>query len=225
MTVAHTFVYAPAYDMATCLAMFTNLSSTIIFISRVEMHFHERYKIYSEAVTGGRGEDIRVAKMRMFRLLSEELVSLTRVQFIISLVIFLLAMILLPKFGFGGLTLRIYPCLAAGYFILFLMYAEIIFLYYFNDLSGAVLTGVVFCLSVLVGSIVSTHFQDIWYGAGLTAGSFAGWTVAYLRLRWLERNLDEHIFCKGVLMKRRHAIEPSSKVYSRYTMQKEVNEE
>lgn len=30
MTVAHTFVYAPAYDMATCLAMFTNLSSTII---------------------------------------------------------------------------------------------------------------------------------------------------------------------------------------------------
>ncbi len=225
MVVANSFVSVTTYDMATCLAMFTNISASVIFISRVEMHFHERYKIYSEAVTGGRGEDIRVAKMRMFRLLSEELVSLARVQFIISLVIFLLAMILLPKFGFGGLTLRIYPCLAAGYFILFLMYAEIIFLYYFNDLSGAVLTGVVFCLSVLVGSIVSTHFQDIWYGVGLTAGSFAGWTVAYFRLRWLERNLDEHIFCKGVLMKRRHAIEPSSKVYSRYTMRKGVDEE
>ncbi len=62
MTVAHTFVYAPAYDMATCLAMFTNLSSTIIFISRVEMHFHERYKAYSEAVIGGRWEDINNAK-------------------------------------------------------------------------------------------------------------------------------------------------------------------
>ncbi len=43
MEVAHSFVYAPPYDLATCLAMFTNISSTIIFIARVEMHFHERY--------------------------------------------------------------------------------------------------------------------------------------------------------------------------------------
>ena len=120
--------------------------------------------------------------------------------------------------------MRIYPCLAAGYFILFLMYAEIIFLYYFNDLSGAVLTGVAFCLSVLVGSIISTQFQDIWYGAGLMAGSFVGWTAGYLRLRWLERNLDEHIFCKGMLMKSRHLPKPSSKVYSRYTIQKGVDD-
>ena len=224
MVVAKSFASATTYDMATCLAMFTNISASVIFISRVEMHFHERYKVYSEAVTGGRGEDIRVAKKRMFRLLSEELVSLARVQFIISLIIFLLAMVLLPKFGFGGLTLRIYPCLAAGYFILFLMYAEIIFLYYFNDLSGAVLTGVAFCLSVLVGSIISTQFQDIWYGAGLMAGSFVGWTAGYLRLRWLERNLDEHIFCKGILMKSRHLPKPSSKVYSRYTIQKGVDD-
>ena len=224
MVVAKSFVSVTTYDMATCLAMFTNISASVIFISRVEMHFHERYKVYSEAVTGGRGEDIRVAKKRMFRLLSEELVSLARVQFIISLIIFLLAMILLPKFGFGGLTLRIYPCLAAGYFILFLMYAEIIFLYYFNDLSGAVLTGVAFCLSVLVGSIISTQFQDIWYGAGQMAGSFVGWTAGYLRLRWLERNLDEHIFCKGMLMKSRHLPKPSSKVYSRYTIQKGVDD-
>ncbi len=52
--------------------------------------------------------------------------SLARVQFIITLVIFLVCMILLPQLGFEGMTLRIYLCLAAGYFILFLMYAEII---------------------------------------------------------------------------------------------------
>ena len=40
------------------------------------------------------------------QLLSEELVSLARVQLIISPIIILLAMVLLPKFGFGGLTLR-----------------------------------------------------------------------------------------------------------------------
>lgn len=113
MTVAHTFVYAPAYDMATCLAMFTNLSSTIIFISRVEMHFHERYKAYSEAVIGGRWEDINNAKNRMFRQLASELMNLVRIQFIVSVVLYLLCVIFLPGMGFSGLVMQIYPCLGS----------------------------------------------------------------------------------------------------------------
>ena len=52
MTVAKSFVCNQSYDMASCLAMFTNLSATVIFITRVEMHFHEKYKRYSEAVIG-----------------------------------------------------------------------------------------------------------------------------------------------------------------------------
>ena len=152
----------------------------------------------------------------MFRLLSEELMSLARVQFIITLIIFLLCMIFLPQFGFGGMTLRIYPCLAAAYFILFLMYAEIIFLYYFNDLNGSVLTGLCFCFGTLLGSVISSHLTDIWYGMGLVAGSFIGWTVAYSRIQWLEKNLDVHIFCNGQLLKKQSEMRPSSKVYDRY---------
>lgn len=132
--------------------------------------------------------------------------SLARVQFIITLVIFLICMIFLPQLGFGGMTMRIYPCLASGYFILFLMYAEIIFMYYFNDMKGCVLTGLVFCLITLVGSIISSHFTEIWYGAGLVVGSFAGWTVAYGRLRWMEKHLDVHIFCNGHLLKKKKVI-------------------
>ena len=103
------------------------------------------------------------------------------------------------------MTMRIYPCLASGYFILFLMYAEIIFMYYFNDMKGCVLTGLVFCLITLVGSIISSHFTEIWYGAGLVVGSFAGWTVAYGRLRWMEKLLDVHIFFNGHLLKKKKA--------------------
>ena len=111
MIVVCSFVCVQPYDMATCLAMFTNISASVIFISRVEMHFHERYKAYSEAVIGGRGCDIEITKKRMFRMLAEELMSLARVQFIITLVIFLFCMIFLPRLGFGGMTMRIYPCL------------------------------------------------------------------------------------------------------------------
>lgn len=216
MVVANSFVCVTAYDLATCLAMFTNISSSVIFISRVEMHFHERYKAYSEAVIGGRGMDIDITQKRMFRLLSEELMNLARVQFIISLVIFLICMIFLPQLGFGGMTMRIYPCLAAGYFILFLMYAEIIFLYYFNDLEGSLLTAAVFCVTTMAGALAATHFSDIWYGIGLVLGAFAGWTIAYMRIRWLERNLDEHIFCNGHLLQKGKGTRPSDKVYDRY---------
>ena len=112
--------------------------------------------------------------------------------------------------------MRIYPCLAAGYFILFLMYAEIIFMYYFNDMKGCVLTGLAFCLITMAGSMISTHFSEIWYGAGLVAGSFAGWTVAYMRLQWMEKHLDFHIFCNGHLLKKKKGDCPSPKVFDRY---------
>ena len=76
--------------MSICRAMFKNISAIVIFISRVEMYFHGRYIAYSEAVIGGRGTDIDITKKGMFRALSEELMSLARVQFIITLVIFLI---------------------------------------------------------------------------------------------------------------------------------------
>ena len=203
LVVANSFVCMPAYDMATCLAMFTNISASVIFISQVEMYFHERYRKYSEAVTGGRGMDIRNTKSRMFEQLSDEIMNLVRIQFIVTVVIFFLAVMVLPRFGFGGLVLEIYPCLTPGYFILFIMYSAIIFLYYFNDLNGALLTAVCFVTFTFAGSMMSKELTPLWYGLGLILGSFAGWITAYYRLRKMERNLDVHIFCTGHLMKRR----------------------
>lgn len=216
MVVAKSFVCMTAYDMATCLAMFVNISATVIFISRVEMHFHSRYKAYSEAVIGGRGIDIDNAKQRMFRQLSEELFNLVRIQFIVTIVLYFLSIIILPEMGFGGRILRIYPCLAVGYFILFTMYAEIIFLYYFDDLTGGLFTAGIFVLVTLVGSIIATHLTDVWYGIGLVAGAFAGFVYGYCRLRWMERNLDDHVFCTGRLIPNGRGSMPDSKVFDRY---------
>lgn len=221
MVVADSFVCMTTYDMASCLAMFTNISASVLFISRVEMHFHERYKGYSEAVIGGRGMDIENAKKRMFRQLSEELMSLVRVQFIVSVVIFFLAIIFLPRFGFGGLVMQMYPCLAVGYFILFVMYAAIIFQYYYSDLKGAVLTSFCFCLATMLGAIFATTLTPSWFGIGLVFGAVVGWAVAYHRLRVIEKTLDVHIFCNGHIMKRGHGGYPSNKVYDRYQLRKE----
>lgn len=209
------FVFNQPYDMATCIALFTNLSATVIFITHMEMHFFEKYKAYSEAVIGGKKADIENAKKRMFRQLGNELMNLVRVQFIISVVVYLLCVVFLPQFGFAGTVMRIYPCLAAGYFILFLMYAALLLLYYFSDLRGAVMTVLSFFLITLFGSMFAMRLTEIWYGVGLVAGSFVGWSVAYMRLRWVERNLDTHIFCQGFILKTENSPKPSGLVYIR----------
>ena len=216
MTVANSFVCCEPYDLATCIAMFTNISASVIFISRVEMNFHEAYKEYSESIIGGRLATIERSKKRMFNRLSNELMSLVRIQFIISVILFLICIVMLPRYGFSGLVMQIYPCLAAGYFILFIMYAAIIFLYYFNDLKGAMITSICFCSVTFIGTIVSVNFTPLWYGAGFLAGSFVGWVVAYFRLRWVESNIDIHVFCQGNILKKGLGKKPSSKVYDVY---------
>ena len=213
MHLVNTFVCNQPYDMATCLAMFTNISASVIFISRVEMYFHERYRAYADAVFGGRGIDIRNTKKRMFRQLGSELMTLVRLQFIVSVIIYLIFVIFLPGMGYAGLVMRIYPMVAAGYFILFLMYSEIIFLYYFEDLKGALITAISFCGGPFLASLVAVHLSSIFYGTGVWVGSVTGFVVAYMRLRWMEKHLDEHMFCRGNIMKQAKGIKPSPKVF------------
>lgn len=213
VTVAKSFLCAETYDLASCIAMFTNISASVIFIVLVEMHFNSRYKQYSEAIIGGRLLDIKKAELRMFRLLTDQLMNLVRIQFIISTGIFLVCLIVLQRFGYTGTVIQIYPCLAVGYFILFIMYPVFLFLYYFNDLNGALATSIIFCIVTFAGSILSRNAETIWYGAGLTAGAFAGWTYAYFRLRWLEKHISSHIFCNGTIIRQLSGKRPSGQVY------------
>mgnify|MGYP002855537594 CR=1 FL=1 len=213
MVVADSFVCAEPYDMATFLALVTNISSSMIFISNVELRFHDRYKKYSEAIIGGRLIDIENTKLRMFRQLSAELLNLARTQFIISVIIFLTFLVFLPRFGFSGMVMQIYPMLAVSYYVLFLMYGGLIFLYYFNDLLGAAFTSILFFVTTLIASIGASHLDIIWYGVGLLAGSVVGWWFVYFRIRWVERNIEEHTFCRGTILAKAQGKVPSSRVY------------
>ncbi len=157
--------------------------------------------------------DIEKSKNRMFSLLSYQLMDVVRNQFTISVLIYLLCVVFLPRFGFAGQTMEIYPCLAAGYFVIFLLYSCIIYLFYFNDKTGALLTTFSFLVVTAVVSLFARSFPPIWYGIGTFAGAFSGWVVAYFRLRWVERNLDEHIFCRGTLIPSQYEAMPTNIVF------------
>lgn len=213
MVVANSFVFAQPYDVATYLAVLTNITASVIFTNRIEKNFSAQYKTFSEAVIGGRLADIKLAQKRLFRLLGENLTDMVRVQFIVSLLVFLFMMLFLPQLGFSEQILSIYPLLAAGFFVLYIMYAEILFLYYFNDQKGAAITTLLFCLSTLALSIFSSRLSELWYGLGLFLGAFIGWTAGFVRLQWVERHIDKHIFSRGTLLAQEKGPKPSGKVY------------
>jgi len=200
--VRDTFRSAPVYDMATCLAMFSNISTMVIFMVQVEVNFHDRYQAYCQEVIGGTGRYVETAKREMFRTLIKEVQHIIQIQLILTVSIFLIAIIFLPQFGFGGMVMVIYPGLAAAYFLIFIMYSMVIFLYYFDDEKGAMYTTLAFFLGTLIGSLVSMNFTPNFYGVGTFFGAFLGWTVGFYRLRNVERYLDRHIFCTGEMVKK-----------------------
>lgn len=213
MVVVNTYVCCQPYDLATCLAMFTNIFASVVFIVQIENHFAGRYKEFNESVIGGKLRNIEKQKSRLFRMLSQELLSLVQFQFVVSTVLYFLAVVFLPRLGISGLTMEIYPCLAAAFFIVFLMYAEVLFLYYFDDTNGALITNIAFFVVTFAVSLLVRDLNPIWYGLGLLAGAFTGWSVAFARLRWVERNLDRHVFCTGKLIKTVNQAMPSAMVY------------
>ncbi len=217
LVLRNTFVCNQPYDMASCLAMFTNISASVFFISRVEMHFHDRYQDYIESIIGGKLDTIEKNKKRMFKGLSSQLLTLTHLQFIVSVIIYFIAIIVLPVIGFSGLIMEIYPQLAIGYFLTFLMYAELLFLYYFDDLTGAMINGIIFASFSIIGSIIASNLSDIWYGVGFTLAAFLSFTFSYFRLRWIEKSIDVHVFCRGNIIKKVYEDMPRSDVYNVYT--------
>jgi len=202
ITVAGTLYSAPVYDMAAFLAMMTNVSLLIIFTVRVETNFHERYQDYCQQLLGGVGKEIVMAKNNMFQIMVKEIQYIAQVQTGLSMIIFLFLMICAPALNFGGAIMTIYPALAAGYFVIFLMYCSIIMLFYFDDGLGAALSAGTFFVVTLVVSLAATSFRPSLYGIGAFIGAFCGWTIAFFRLRYIERNINRQMYCKGDLVKR-----------------------
>lgn len=97
------------------------------------------------------------------------------------------------------MTLKIYPSLAVGYFILFLMYAEIIFLYYFDDLTGQ--SGQRSCLPGDMDwqSDCNTFTGDLVWRRGHSR-SICRMECGICETAMGRKNMDRHVFCRGNLI-------------------------
>ena len=148
-------------------------------------------------------------------MLADQIMSMVRIQFIISTVVFLICMLILQKLGYSGVVIQLYPCLAAGYFIMYIMYSTFCFCIILMILQVRLSHHFLFVLFTLIFSIISSKLDIIWYGAGLVLGSFIAWTYGYFRLKWLEKNIEYHIFCNGTILDQVVGDKPTSKVYQK----------
>ena len=215
LVVVNSYVSNQAYDMASFIAILTNISGSIFFLTNTEMHFHERYTEYLNSVINAKLDHIEEAKTRMFRTLSMQMLSLVQMQFIVSVVLFFLTYAFLPALGFSGLTMQIYPMLAVGYFFSQIMYSCILFLYSFNDTRGSLIAGLLFAGLSLLASFLSAQLTSEWYGAGFALAGLVTFIYLFLRLRWLEKNIDYYVFCAGTVMEPAKRKRPPDVVFRR----------
>ena len=213
IVVAKSFVSAPVYDMATCIAMFINISTMVIFIVEVETNFHDCYQAYCQSLMGGIGEEIKYAKKEMFRSIKNELLFIIEIQIIFTISIFFITILVLPMISVGGLITSILPTLTVGYFVLFIMYGMIIFIYYFNVYNMALMTSAIFFFVAFIGSVICRSLPPSLYGLGFLLGAFSGLTYAYYSLQKIEKNLDYYVFCKGTITTKVIEKEYGQKIY------------
>lgn len=212
IVVAETYISMQPYDMATCLALFTDISTIIIFTVMAETKFHVKFQSYTAALNGGTLKRIKKEKESMFFLLMKQISLIFGLQIIITILFYLLIKIFAPSFGFGGMTLEIYPSLAVAYLVIFLMYGNMVYLFYFNDNRGAFYTGFIFFVCGGLGAWLSKDLSVAYYGLGILVGSIIGWTYTFFRIRYMEKHFEEHIFCKQKIVEVRQVARKNNDI-------------
>lgn len=220
--VAEVFQSAPTYDMATYLAMISNISVLVIFVVNVETKFHTAYKAYCESIIGAAGKDIRRTKQKMIETLRRETIYIVQIQVIVNIIVYVTALVIFPKIGIEGVVLSMYPALSIGYMILYLVQCLMIYLFYLDDQKGAPLVGLAFFAGTLLGTLVTVKLPPGMGGLGLVFGASCGFTAAFFRIRYKLIHLDRHIYGRGKIVKQvKSAKEQKSvTIYSFQTMKK-----
>ena len=187
------FFAAPSYDIPSLTAFFSILSTTISFVTSVEVRFYPEYRQYYSLFNDkGSISDIEAAEDRMVEVLSREL-SYCGCRQIVSTVLFVVfggfIMDILPL-GMMDLGKGIFRTLCVGYGLYAIANALMLILLYFEDYTGSVAATGAFAL--VANSITiwqAARGDTAYYGWGFMAGAIVYFIIALLRLEWSTRRL------------------------------------
>ena len=190
------FRIAPNYDMAIFLAMLVNLSSMIIFQVKTETSFYEKYVAYLSQLGKGTYEKLEASRVTLQNTLGLQLFYLYEVQLIITIILICLANVFYPYLGLNNEILNKLLLLGMGVYCIFCMYFTVIFLYYFEDYTGACIATTVFFLIVLLGSCLCCVLGEPFDTIPVLTGGITGWIISFLLLRRRMQKLNAFLLCR-----------------------------
>ncbi|SIS45271.1 exopolysaccharide Pel transporter PelG [Salimicrobium flavidum] len=197
MTLFDTFVYHRIYDTAIFWSYLTIIPTMIIFVVSVETRFYERYRIfYGNVNEGGTLNAIKQSKLRMQRVLKEEMERLFRSQGVISLLVLLGIGYITAIVGVEDRLITIFRFTTVGAFSNAMVLVITLILLYFEDRRGAMYTSIIFFTLNLTLSLLFLPLGYDGYGLSFSIGSTSAFLFALLRLVAFIDKVDYHAFCR-----------------------------
>lgn len=190
------FRTAPNYDLAMFMAVAVNMSALVIFVVKAETAFFDKYVSYLSALNEGSYARIEKERENMNHIIHYQLFFVYEVQLIITVVLICLANVFFPYLGIAPQVLNMFMILSMALYAVFCMYFTVIFLYYFEDHTGACIGPCVFLLVTAALAVTACFFGKILYGLPLLIGGICGWILSFWRLRYRLAHLNAFLLCR-----------------------------
>lgn len=191
------FRTAPNYDLAMFMAIAVNMSGLVIFVVKAETAFFDKYVAYLSALNGGAYDRIEKERENMNNTIHYQLFFVYEVQLIITVVLICLANVFFPYLNVSAQVLNMFMVLSMGLYTVFNMYFTVIFLYYFEDHTGACIGPCVFLLVTAALAAAACVFGRPFYTLPLLIGGLSGWILSFWRLRYRLAHLNVYLMCRG----------------------------
>lgn len=190
------FRTAPSYDLAMFMAIAVNMSSLVIFVVKAETAFFDKYVAYLSALNEGSYARIEKERESMNHVIHYQLFFVYEVQLIITVVLICLANVFFPYLGISSQVLNMFMILSMGLYTVFCMYFTVIFLYYFEDHTGACIGPCVFLAVTAALAVTACFFGKPLYSLPLLVGGLCGWILSFWRLRYRLAHLNGFLLCR-----------------------------
>ncbi|MFD2043807.1 exopolysaccharide Pel transporter PelG [Ornithinibacillus salinisoli] len=203
MIVSDTYVMAPLFDVPFFYAFLTILPAMIIFVLTVETAFYNKYKSFYDKVIGSSSyQEIQNAHMKMFNVLSKEIVFIMEFQLFFTVCAIAIGTSLLP------ITVEqvdIFNIVTVGNYFFIIMFVVMQILLYFDDRKGALIVISSYLLVSLITAPITVLVGS--YGLSCFISGLIGLVVAFGRLRYYCRNFGYFTYCAQPVEAKGHIIQ------------------
>lgn len=196
VTIANTYVYAPAYDVAAFYAFLSILPVMALFVVSTEIYFYEKYATYFMYITEkGNFREIEDARKDLLHVMWSEVRNVIELQLVCTLIFLALGNYFLPRAGLAYNSIDMYNLIVLGAFSIGVMQVIDTLLLYFEDQKGVLWI----CASFLAIN-TGLHLLGLWigevtYGFMFFIAAFIGLCCSLQRLDSFTKQLDYQVFC------------------------------